>query len=164
MERARSIAAAPVRSASEAWAIVCKLLVDTLEKSSEVPAGSVTKALSGIRGVGIALVAGGHLEQHSLLLVASDLTVTIRVLTGDAALGVEENLNAIPGGASADANWMLYLPDKNALKPLLQTAAKSSSHLAVGKPEQKTRQVQIVNEVDPILDLDAIRRLGGGTR
>src|SRR2546428_12171070 len=100
MERTRFIAAAPVRSASEAWRIVSTLIADTLECSSSVPIGSVGKELAPLNGLGPAIIAGGHLESKGLVLVDKGLHLTIRVMTADAALDVEESLNPVPGGAS----------------------------------------------------------------
>jgi hypothetical protein len=62
MERTRFIAAAPVRSASEAWRVVSTLLADTLERSSSVPTCSVHKELATLKGLGPALIAGGRQE------------------------------------------------------------------------------------------------------
>ena len=64
MKRQRRIAAAPVRSASEAWQVVSTLLADTLEQSPNVSAGSVAETLAPLAGLGPALIAGGHLESR----------------------------------------------------------------------------------------------------
>jgi hypothetical protein len=109
----RRIAAAPVRSASEAWSIVCQLISDTLERSPSIPSGSVATELQRLNGLGPALIAGGHLEKDGLTLVDEMLYATIRVLTADAALEVEENL-PIPGGGSATGSWMIYFPNAGA--------------------------------------------------
>src|SRR4051812_20087037 len=81
MERRRTIAAAPVRSASDAWQVVCRLLSDTLEKSPSIPAGSVVKELSPLRGLGPALIAGGHLEGKGLVLIDEGMHLTVLVAT-----------------------------------------------------------------------------------
>ena len=67
MERTRLIAASPVRSASEAWRVVSTLLVDSLERSSAIPAGTVGKELAVLKGLGPALSAGGHREAKGLV-------------------------------------------------------------------------------------------------
>ena len=96
MERHRTIAASPVRSAFEAWKVVTTLIADTLERSPAVPAGSVDAELAALAGLGPALVAGGHLERKGLVLCDAGLHVTVTVVTADAALGVKENLNPSP--------------------------------------------------------------------
>jgi len=161
MERTRYIAAAPIRSASEAWQVVCKLIADTLERSSSVVSGSVVKELLCLNGIGPALIAGGHLEREGLVLVDENLYATIQVLTADAALELMENLNPIPGGASATAGWMVYLPSSGPLKSTLNAAAKKSIHVSTDKPKQSLPAVKIENAVGPVVVLDALRRLGG---
>ncbi len=161
MERTRFIAAAPIRSASEAWEIVCQLLTSTLERSSSVPSGSVAAELQRLKGLGPALIAGGHLEKTGLLLADVELDVSINILTGDAALDVKENLNPIPGGASATSGWKIYLQEPGPLSTALSAAVKGSSHLSIGKAQASTRTVKIENPMNPLIDMDALRRLGG---
>jgi hypothetical protein len=161
MERTRLIAAAPVRSASEAWSVVCRLISDTLERSPSIPNGSVVAELQRLNGLGPVLIAGGHLEKDGLVLVDEALSVTIQVLTADAALEVEENLNPVPGGASATADWKIYLPDAGPLSPALDSRIKGATHLSTAKPQASAKTVKIENPVNPLIDLDALRRLGG---
>lgn len=161
MERTRFIAAAPVRSASEAWEIVCQLLTSTLERSSSVAPGSVAAELQRLKGLGPALIAGGHLEKAGLLLKDENLDVTIQVLTGDDAFDVEENLNPVPGGVSATDDWKIYVQEPDPLSTALSAAVKGSSHLSVGNPQASTKTVKIENSVNSLIDMDALRRLGG---
>jgi hypothetical protein len=161
MERTRFIAAAPIRSASEAWDIVCQLLTSTLERSSSVTSGSVATELQRLKGLGPALIAGGHLEKKGLLLTDENLDVSIQILTGDAALDIEENLNPIPGGASATSGWKIYLQEPGPLSAALSAAINGSTHLCVGKPGASTRTVKIENPVNSLIDMDALRSLGG---
>jgi len=141
--------------------VLCKLLSDTLERSPSLVPGSVTSELQCLKGVGPALIAGGHLEQEGLVLMDVDLYVTVQVLTSDAALALTENLNPIPGGASATTGWTVYLPSSGPLKAAVQAAVKNSAHLSTDEPKRNSRTVKIDNEVDPVVDLDALRRLGG---
>lgn len=161
MERSRYIAAAPIRSASEAWKVVCTLIAETLERSGSIVSGSVIKELQCLNGIGPALIAGGHLEGEGLVLVDENLYATIQVLTADAALDLAENLNPIPGGSSATTGWIVYLPSSGPLKTTVEAAAKKSIHLSTDKPKQNQRAVKVENAVDPVIDLDALRRLGG---
>ena len=156
MERHRTIAASPVRNAVEAWQVVAALLADTLERSSAVAEGSVREELSALDGLGPALIAGGHLESKGLVLCDIGLHVTVTVLTAEAALGVTENLNPIPGGVSATDAWMLYLPLPGALNASVEAAAKRSAHLSV-EPPPKSAPAAKRSEAAAI-DLDALRR------
>ena len=156
MERRRTIAASPVRSAVQAWQVVTTLIADTLERSPAVPEGSVAEELSALDGLGPALIAGGHLESKGLVLCDVGLHVTVTVLTADAALGVTENLNPVPGGASAGEDWMLYLPLPGPLDASVEAAAKRSAHLSVGEPP-KSAPAAKKSEIAAI-DLDALRR------
>jgi hypothetical protein len=160
MERTRFIAAAPIRSAFEAWQVVSNLLTDTLERSSLVPGGSVSKELTTLKGLGPALIAGGHLESKGLVLVDKGLHLTIRVLTADAALEVEENLNPVPGGASATEGWILYVPPAGPLDDAVATAVENSPHLSRGEPPTSAPAEKSDDASPSIIDLNALRSLG----
>jgi hypothetical protein len=160
MERRRVIAAAPVRSGSEAWQVFSKLLVDTLERSPSVPAGSVAKGLAPLNGLGPALVAGGHLESTGLVLVDSGIHLTIVFLTGDRALDVEENPNPVPGGTSATDKWTLYLPSVGPLDSTIAAAVKGASHLSVKTPPRAAPLKAEGTSGESIIDIDALRRIG----
>lgn len=163
MERRRSIAAAPVRSSVDAWKVVAKLIADTLERSPSIAAASVTDALTPLNGLGPALIAGGHLEQKGLVLVDVGLHVTILALTADAALDVEENLSPVPGGASATDNWTLYIPPSGPLEASITAAIKGSPHLSADAPPASApAQKKEAQSASTPIDLDALRRLGGG--
>jgi hypothetical protein len=164
MERRRTIAAAPVRTAAEAWKVVSSLLTDTLERSSSIPAGSVAVALAPLSGLGPALIAGGHLEAKGLVLVDEGMHVTITVMTADAALGVEENLSPIPGGASATGDWTLYVPASGALDAAIAAALKGSTHLsAKSPPESAPSRNKGEGSGASAIDVDALRRLRGAS-
>jgi len=160
MERTRFIAAAPVRSASEAWTVVSTLFADTLERSSSVPSGSVARELAPLKGLGPALIAGGHLESKGLVLVDQGLHLTVFVITAEAAIEVEENLNPVPGGAGATDDWTLYLPSAGPLDSALAAAAKNSVHLSTNVPPSSAPVEKSEGASLSLVDLDALRRLG----
>ena len=164
MERHRTIAAAPMRSAADAWKVVSSLLADTLERSPFVPIGSVAIALLPLSGLGPALIAGGHLEANGLVLVDEGMHVTITVKTADAALEVEESLSPIPGGASATEDWTLYVPASGALDASIAAAVKGSPHLSAETPPDsaKSRKKGESSGASAI-DMDALRRLRGAS-
>jgi len=160
MERTRLVAAAPVRSASEAWQVLTTLLSDTLERSSSIPTGSVAAVLANLSGLGPALIAGGHLESKGIVLVDEGLHLTIRVLTADAALDVEENLNPVPGGASATGGWTIYFPPAGPLDNALRSAVKSSPHLSTAEPPASGPAQKSERTSKSLIDIDALRGLG----
>jgi hypothetical protein len=160
MERTRLIAAAPVRSASEAWQVLLTLLADTIERSSSVPTGSVIKELASLKGIGPALIAGGHLESKGLVVVDRGLHLTIRVLTADAALDVEENLNPVPGGTSATEGWIVYFPSAGPLDNAVNAAVKNSSHLSTDDPPASAPSQKSERLGQALIDIDALRGLG----
>lgn len=163
MERRRAIAAAPVRTAAEAWNLLSTLLAETLERSPSIPAGGVAEALAPLSGLGPALIAGGHLERKGLVLVDEGMHVTITVMTADAALSVEENLSPIPGGATATAEWTLYVPASGALDAAIVTAVKGSKHLSAESPPESapSRNKGESSAAAAAIDVEALRRLRG---
>lgn len=160
MERTRLIAAAPVRSAAEAWQVLSTLLSDTLERSSSIPTGSVARELAPLKGLGPALIAGGHLESKGLVLVDTGLHLTIRVLTSDAAFEVEENLNPVPGGASATDGWIVYFPSVGPLDDAIKAAVKNSSHFSTDDPPASAPAQKSERVGQSLIDIDALRGLG----
>jgi hypothetical protein len=54
----------------------------------------------------------------------------------------------------------VYLPSSGPLKTTIEAAAKKSIHLSTDKPTQKQRAVKVENAIDPVVDLDALKRLG----
>ena len=160
MKRHRTIAAAPIRSAAHAWQAVSTLIAETLERSPAIPAGSVTTELATLGGLGSALIAGGHLESKGLVLIDVGLHLTVFVATGDAALKVDENLNPIPGGATATDGWMLHLPAVAPLDASIAAAVERSSHLsaATPPPSPPTANAQGRTGESPI-DLDALHNM-----
>lgn len=160
MLRHRTIAATPVRSASEAWRVTAQLISDTLERSPNVGEGTVQAELEPLSGLGAALIGGGHLEASPLVLSDASLDVEIRIVTSDAALAVEENLNPIPGGASATSDWSLYIPAPAHLTDAVRGAAANSKHITTEPPT--TNVAQASAKGSNAIDVDAVRKLGSG--
>ena len=161
MDRHRTIAAAPVRSAAEAWQVVSTLLAQTLERSPEVPAGSVLSELTPLSGLGPALIAGGHLESKGLVLCDNSLHLTISVLTADPALGIRENLNPVPGGGQATNGWILYVPLIKPLAASIAAAVNKSSHLSADTPPASVPTAKTQGRTEQsFVDLEVLRKMG----
>lgn len=160
MQRSRTIAGPPQRTATAAWESVATLISDTLTVSGRISAGTVTAALAPLRGIGPALIAAGHLETGSAVLVTGPLHVSITVVTGAAVTAVEENLNPVPGGANATADWMLYLPNPAGFAAALAAAVKQSGHLSVAAPPDDTDISATASGHPNLVNLAALDTLG----
>ncbi len=126
----REIATAPVRSADQTWTVISALVRDTLTRSASIPAADVDAALTAAATVGRPLIAGGHLNNHPVVLVTDDLQLSITTVSGTKAFAVEENLNPVPGAARA-TQWTLHLPAPDPLGSLVAVAVTGVAHLSV---------------------------------
>jgi hypothetical protein len=161
MERTRKIAGTPLRSAAESWATVKTLLADTLERSSEIPNGSVAAALIPLDGPASSLVASGAAAVAPFTLIAGDLYLDVYVVRGDAAFTVEENLAPVPGGASAPNTWALYIQPPTHLVGMVTAAVDGAEHLRVGKPTpDAASQAAVSTAPELTINESALRRLG----
>jgi hypothetical protein len=113
--------------------VITDLVVETLARSPHIERDDVVSAMSTAAVVGMPLVAGGHLDQHPLILVASPIDCTIGTVSGAAALSVEENLDPIPGGVQA-RDFTVYLPTPEPLADVARQAAARSPHLSADDP------------------------------
>jgi hypothetical protein len=131
------VAAAPARSASESWQVIRGLIRDSLARSSQIDLVEVNECLDVIEGFGRQLVAGGHLDKDKspLTLLAADLDVCFNTVSGDKALGLEENLNFVPGAANA-TDWKIYLPSPDPLGSVAVVLARKNDHLSTAEPPQ----------------------------
>jgi len=154
MQRRRTIACAPVRGTSQAWSVVSELLIDTLERSPHVERADVEAALSGAAGVGRQLIAGGHLENEPITLVAENLYLDVTTVSGDEALTIEENLNPVPGGASA-REWTVHLPPCEPLAAQIEVAANTHECLSADPPSLSASEA---SAAEPTVNDDALRR------
>lgn len=133
MQRHRDVAASPERSAGEAWDIITALVADTLERSVTIQRPLVEAAIGRADGIGRMLIAGGHLEQNPLVVVAGELWLEIRTVSGDDALTLEENLNPVPGAADAE-DFMIFLPTPAPLATFVKDVVEGDDHLSADEP------------------------------
>ena len=86
---------------------------------------------------------------------------TISTVSGTAALSLEENLNPIPGGASAET-FMIYLPAPApaVLAQAVKDAAKTSPHLSADAPPEPAGEATAARASTGVgvIDLDALAR------
>ncbi|RKS07020.1 hypothetical protein DFP74_2671 [Nocardiopsis sp. Huas11] len=154
MRRTRQVAASPVRSASETWAVISDLLADTVAQSSALSRDEAVQAMSAAEAVGRMLIAAGHLHKHPITLVAGKVHCEITTVSGTAALTLEENLNPVPGAAGAD-NFMIYLPSPAPLQEQVKAVADKHARLSDAVPPAP--ETKVANS-GPLIDREALRR------
>jgi hypothetical protein len=153
VQRHREIASSPERTAGETWQVITELITCTLERSSTISREAVEATMARAGGVGRMLIAGGHLEADPIVVVAGDLWLEIATVSGDAALTLEENLNPVPGGASAE-DWTVHLPADGPLAKFVKDVAKSDPHLSSDEPSAATRSA--LRETESVLSAAAL--------
>jgi len=155
MRRHRQVAASPERPASETWDVIAQLISATLERSPSISASDVLAAIEAAAPVGRLLIAGGHLDRHPVVLVADSVYLSISTVSGTAAASVDENMNPVPGGATAQ-KWKIHLPTPEPLGHLVREAANKSPYLTV-EPAPEHDSAEIKTEGDrQLVDLDAV--------
>jgi hypothetical protein len=137
MLRHRSIAGAPVRGSSATWAVITDLIIRTVAVSPSLSPSDAEQAMWGAASAGRMLIAGGHLDEQPLVLVAGDLHCEITTVSGNAAFTVEENLNPIPGAASA-ASFTIHLPSPVPLADVVSDAVAKHPRLSDVIPTART--------------------------
>ena len=138
MLRTRFILAAPARSATATWQTISDLVCDTVAVSPSCSRVEVQAAMDTAAPAGRMLVAGGHLEHLPVVLVAGAVHCEIRTISGAAALHTEENLNVIPGAATA-TTFTIHLPSPDPLGAIVADVAARHLRLsteAVSAPQQ----------------------------
>jgi hypothetical protein len=133
MQRHRRVAAAPKRTSFECWEIISALITSSVAKSKHLSDQELAASLDVAQGVCTALVAGGHLDDHPLTVVAQDLHLSLTTVSGDDATTLDENLNPVPGAAEAKT-WMVYLPMPSPLESIVKEITAKDEHLSCADP------------------------------
>lgn len=154
MQRHRTIASAPKRTAAEVWQTIGELIGDTLERSSSIERPDVDAALEPLDQIVRMLISAGHLERHPLVLVADDLWLEITTASGGPALNMEENRNPVPGAASA-SDWTLHVPQVEPMAKLVSTTVKGHDHLSADEP---VAPAQSAAKASAAVDFEALAR------
>jgi hypothetical protein len=153
MRRRRELAAAPQRSASETWQTLATMVRETLVCSPSVDDVEVDEALAAARPAGLALIAGGHLDRHPLVVVGAPVHLSIITVSGDGALALEEN-PGVPGGASIE-EWTIYLPTPDPLGASVRASAATHDRLSSDEPPADAEEQ---TSTASILDRDALAK------
>jgi len=115
------------------WTAIAELVRDTLAPAKAIDANLAHDAVMGVIGVGRVLVSGGHLDHGELTLIADPLRLDITVVSGTDATTLSENLNTVPGAASA-TGWTLHLPTPGSVGGWVADAVANSTNLTVEAP------------------------------
>jgi hypothetical protein len=159
MKRRRELAAAPHGCAGETGQTLATMVRETLVCSPSVDDVEVDAALAAARPAGLALIAGGHLDRHPLVVVGAPVHLSITTVSGDGALALEENLKVL-GGTSIE-EWTIYLPTPDPLGASVRAAAASHNRLSSDEPPADTEEQASTSS---IRDRDAFaKRVTGGT-
>ena len=128
MQRRRTVAASPLRSAPEAWEAISDLISRTLDASPSIAAADVEAALVAVAPAAIALIAGGHSDRTPFGLVAADLILSVETASGGAAFDIDEQMNVVPGAATA-TDWMVHLPRPDLIGNFIDEVADGVDHV-----------------------------------
>jgi hypothetical protein len=151
MRRHREVAAAPARSAGEAAESIAELLRSTLTRSDKVDPAEVEKALGAARPALLGLIAGGHLDDEPLVLVAPPVHLSVSTVSGDDALTLADMAD-VPGGAGID-EWTIHLPPADPLGEVVRAATGASTRLSA----EPAPEVVETKAAGGILDETALR-------
>jgi hypothetical protein len=155
MQRRRQVAAAPERTTSESVVVMSDLVRDSLSRSDKLDLTTIDEALATAKPALLALTAGGHLDRDSVVVVAAQMHLAITTVTGDGALTLEENLDAVPGAAAA-TEWTLYLPTPAPLTAMVTSVAKKHPNLSTSEPPEDAEPAS--DRSVAAVDLDALAR------
>ena len=143
-----------MRSASDTWDVVSQLVIDTIAVSASVTEKDAEAAMHAAAPVGRMLIAGGHLDRTPVVLIAGAVHCEITTVSGTSALRTEENLNPIPGAATA-TTFTIYLPTPEPLTGLVATVAATHPRLSAEVPPAPEQQSRVGAS---LIDTEALRK------
>lgn len=157
--RRRSIAGAPQRTASAATSAVVEMIMETLRPAEAIDAGMVADELRTAERAIRILIAAKELGDEPVVLVADPLQLEIRVVCGDKAIGMNEQLGKVAGAARA-TDWSLHVPASTTLGSWVTDALSALTHVTTDPvPAPPSRTAESAGEMG--IDLDALRSVGG---
>jgi hypothetical protein len=160
-DRKRTIAGAPERTAAQATDVIVDMLTTTLEPA-DVNDATVSSELAEAAAVIRMLIAGKHLKETPLTLIAEPLRLEIRVVTGSDAIDANENLGKVPGAAQAD-DWTLHLPAPDMLADWVNDTVGALEHVTTDAPPSSgAKSAAAGGQFTPgSIDMAALRRAAG---
>jgi hypothetical protein len=159
--RRRTIAGAPVRTASESADLVVEMLRETLAPATAIDQDTVQHELDGARDALRMLISAQHLTGDPLVLMAEPLRLEINVAGGAAALKLQENLGKVSGAATAQA-FCVHLPAPAPLTAWIEGSLSGLKHITTAPAPAESPPVE-GSAAGPLgIDLEALRRVAGG--
>lgn len=158
--RHRVVAGAPERSSSDAANVILDIVAKTLAPASALDTGAVAHELAEARSAVRMLIAGEHLRPSPLVLNAEPLRLEVSVVTGDAAIALEEQAGKVPGAASATA-WTLHLPAPAPITGWVTESLKDLEHVTTEPAPAQVTEVDAPRIGAADIDPDALRRVAG---
>ncbi|HEX8205117.1 MAG TPA: hypothetical protein VF587_03560 [Solirubrobacteraceae bacterium] len=159
--RHRAIAGAPERAASETATTVIEMIQETLGAASGLDLDLVAAETEAARAAIRMLIAGKHLGDDAIVLVAEPLRLEITVVSGDAASRDDDKLGRVPGAATATA-WSLHLPAPAPVGSWVEDAVRGLDHVTTDPPPAEKVASAAAAVLASDIDLGALRRAAGG--
>lgn len=120
----RKIAASPVRTASQTWQEVVRLLCE--------PGSAAAQELLALTGLGAMLIADQVLDAAPVVVLQpTGPRVRVYTVTGDDALDAHSEERPLLSAACTGANWELSLPCPADDLELGERATSASAHVTV---------------------------------
>jgi hypothetical protein len=142
------------------WTTVAELVRDTLAPAAEIDESDAHETVMAVLDVGRVLVSAGHLDHEALTLIAGPLRLEITVVSGTDATTLSENLNTVPGAASA-SDWTLYFPTPESVGEWVADAVAVSPRLKAEGPPALKESAQAAVSGSSDIDAAALARLLG---
>lgn len=160
MERHRTVAGAPVRTATATWSAITALVIACLEPSPDIDTTEVSAEFAAAAPAGTSLIAGGYLTGARFTVIAGTMRLHIDVATGAEAFDTEadERLDAVPGAAIA-TSWTVYIDAPGTLTNIVSKVLAPLTHFHSGTAPAVT-DTSSGRTSGITIDLDALARLG----
>lgn len=159
MERHRTVAGSPVRTAAATWSALTALVVACLEPSPDIDTAEVSAEFASAAPAGTALIAGDYLTGERFTIIAGTMRLHIDVATGADAIDteVDERLDAVPGAATA-TSWNVYIDAPGTLANTVSKVLAPLTHFHSGAaPAVSDTSSGRTSGIT--IDLDALARL-----
>lgn len=158
MERRRTIAGSPVRSAEDTWAALTELIVATVAASPTVDAADAQAECEAAAPAMTVAIAAGRMDEDRLTLVAGPVYAHLYIATGAEAFDaqVDERLDAVVGGTTA-TDWCLYVDPPDLASSSVKAGLAGSTHLVVGQAPAHSSESD--RSASASIDLGAFKRI-----
>lgn len=159
MKRYRTFNASPARTSSATVAIITDVIRASLAAASDVDDADVTDALAAAEQALLILVSSRTLKTTPLVLIAGSTELEIICRYDAAAVGGEENLNPVPGMASA-TSFTVHFPTTEPIGTTIEALTAGHPALTTDPPSLSPNPAAAVAKSGQVpLDLAALKEL-----